>query len=420
MISALHPVRWKGPIAALLVAAVSSACADEADTVGWTTVIDTVGGIVRVTNTPGTETGPTLVAEEELRVGTLSGEGPQSFGLIRSIAVLDDGRFAVADAHAEEIRLFDGEGQYLRTFGGRGQGPGELAGMQGVFLDHEGMLRVAEQQNGRLSVFDPDTGFVRSFPVRLSSYGFQGPWAAAIDSTGRTMVASSGQYGEGRFWNMLRVYDPFMRQVDSIPYREYTSDIMDTDDPPGAWRITLGNGFMFAQVPFFAHAQQVVGPMGEFWTSAEGATRLEVARWTPPADTSLIMRSLRQPVPVATTERDSAMADVRASLEETLLGPPSLDPSRVPSTKPPTYGLSLDQRGHLWVRITDEYSATTIYDLFEPNGRHSETMAFPFRVDVWIPPIVRGDMVWTVVRDESDVQYVVRSRVRASAGSDTP
>jgi hypothetical protein len=410
---------WSTAIVAILVAALGTGCEGETNAVGWTTVIDTVGGTVRATNTPGSDTGATLVADEELRVGTLAGQGAESFGLIRSIAVLDDGRFAVADAQAEEVRLFDAEGQYLHTFGGRGQGPGELAGMQGVFLDHEGMLRVAEQENARLSVFHPNTGFVRSFPLRLFSYGFRGPWAAAIDSTGRTMVASSGQYGEGRFWSMLRVYDPSMRQIDSIPYHEYTNEVRDTDDAPGVWRIALGNGTLHMPVPYFAQPQQVVGPTGEFWTTPEGATQIEAARWMPPGDTSLVIRSIRQPVPVTPAERDSAIADVRSRLEERLSSPPSLDPSRVPPTKPPTYGLSLDESGRLWVRITDEDSDTTIYDLFEPDGRHAETVALPFRVDLWIPPIVRGETVWAVVRDESDVQYVVRARVRAAVGTDS-
>lgn len=59
--------------------------------------------------------------------------------------MLPDGRFAVADAQAEEVRIFDPDGRHLRTFGGKGAGPGELQGMQGVHLDHEGMLRVAER-----------------------------------------------------------------------------------------------------------------------------------------------------------------------------------------------------------------------------------------------------------------------------------
>jgi hypothetical protein len=402
---------------ALTVVSFVAGCAQDDTSGGWTSVVDTVGSTVRVTNTPpGTDISPTWVGDEEMRVGTLEGEGPESFGLIRSIAVLDDGRFAVADAQAEEVRLFDREGHYLRTFGGEGQGPGELMGLQGVFVDHEGMLRVAEQTNARLSVFAPDTGYVRSFPLRLYSYGFRGPWAAAIDSTGRTMVASAGQYGEGRFWNMLRIYDPSMRQLDSIPYHEYTNDL-EGGDPPGAWRIQFGNGFTYAPIPFFARPHQVVGPAGEFWTTAEGRSQLEVARWTPPGDTSLVLFSLRQPEPVTPAERDSAMAELLSGLARNLSNPPKLDPSRVPATKPPSNGISLDDGGRLWVRLTDQQSDTTLYDLFDRDGHHAETVALPFRVDAWIPPVVHGDMVWAVVTDESEVQYVVRARMRPVARS---
>jgi hypothetical protein len=406
-------------ILATLVAAflVSGCAANEGEAVGWTVVVDTVGGAVRVTNTPpATGARPTLVGVEEMRVGTLAGEGPESFGRIRSIAVLDDGRFAVADALAEEVRLFDRDGRHLRTFGGEGQGPGELMGMQGVFLDHEGMLRVAEQRNARLSVFDPDSGLVRTLPVQIFSYGFRGPWAAAIDSAGRTAVASAGQYGEGRYWNMLRLYDSSMNQLDSIPYHEYTNALHE-GDPPGAWLITLGNGFTFAQVPFFAQPWQIVDPSGEFWTSAEGAAQLEVARWAPPGDTSLVLRSLRPPEPVTAAERDSAMAEVVSSLEQRIQRVPKLDPGRVPSTKPPLYGMSLDGLGRLWVQLTDEHADTTVYDIFDRDGRYAETLTLPVRVDPWIPPVLRGETVWVVVKDDADVQYVVRARIRPATES---
>ena len=379
----------------------------------WTTVIDTVGETVLVTHTPGTDAGPTLVGEEALRIGTIAGERPESFGLIRSIAVLDDGRVAVGDGQAEEVRLFDAEGAHLLTFGGPGEGPGELGGSQGVFLDHEGLLRVAEQENARLSVFHPDSGFVGSYPLRLFSFGFQGPWPAAIDSGGRTVVASAGQYGEGRYWNMIRVYDPSMRQLDSIPYFEYTDLVGGTGDFPGVWRISMGRGTLNMPVPYFAQPHQVLAPNGELWATPQGATEIEVARWMPGGDTSLVIRSRRPPVPVTQAERDAAMDDVRSRLEERLSTPPALDPSTIPDTKPPVSGLSLDGLGRLWVRISAQDADTTIYDVFAPDGTHAETVALPFRVDASIPPTVHGEDVWAVVRDESDVQYVVRARLRA-------
>jgi hypothetical protein len=380
----------------------------------WRVAADTVDGMLRVANQPPEAAPlPTLEAVEELRVGTVDGVGPESFGMVRSVAVLPDGRFAVADGQVEEVRLFGPEGQFLRTFGGRGAGPGELQGMQGVHLDHEGMLRVAEQGNARLSVFHPDSGFVTSYPLQLYSFSFAGPWRAAVDSAGRTLVGSSGQYGEGRFWNMLRVYDAAMNQLDSIPYEEYTDAL--EGDVPGAWRISLGSdAYTWAQVPFYSFAQAVLAPSGEFWSSAEGAEHLEVTRWAPRGDTSLVFTSGRKPDLVTPAERDSAMTALRERLAEQIPSPPRLDASRVPATKPPLYGLALDDRSRLWVRLTKPTADSTVYDVFDRDGIYAETVRMPFRVDRNIPPVVHGPTVWTVVTDEMDVQYVVRARLRPS------
>jgi hypothetical protein len=158
------------PPLALLVTLLLGACGGETGKSAWTIATDTTDGVLRVVITPP-ESGPvpTLVAQDELRVGMVEGGGPESFGMIRAIAVLPDGRFAVADGQAEEVRLFGPDGKHLRTFGGKGAGPGELHGMQGVHVDHEGLLRVAEQANARLSVFHPDSGYVTSYP--LATFG---------------------------------------------------------------------------------------------------------------------------------------------------------------------------------------------------------------------------------------------------------
>ncbi|GMV05711.1 MAG: hypothetical protein AMXMBFR53_19880 [Gemmatimonadota bacterium] len=91
------------PVGAILVGLLAGvgACGDRAREPSWTASVDTVGGIVRVTNTPpagGAQ--PTLVGAEEWRVGSVEGEEGTFFGMIRSIAVLEDGRFAVGDAQA--------------------------------------------------------------------------------------------------------------------------------------------------------------------------------------------------------------------------------------------------------------------------------------------------------------------------------
>lgn len=413
-----EPMRTKRPgcTVGVLCALLVSSCGDQAGGSTWQITVDTIDGVSRVLNTPP-KGGPvpTRVGEETLRIGTVEGGRATSFGMIRQLAVLPDGRIAVADGQAQEVRLFGADGRHLRTFGGAGAGPGELRGLQGVHVGPDGMLRVPEQANARLTVFDPDSGFVMTYPLRLYSYGFRGPWAAAVDSSGRTLVASSGQYGEGRFWNMVRVYDQTMNQVDSIPYHEYTdvarrATAEGGDDAfPGTWRIALGSGsWTWAGVPFYSQAHQVLAPTGEFWSSEEGQLGLEVARWASSGDTSLILTSHRKPEPVTAAERDSAMAELRERLAERVSTPLKLDASRVPATKPPLYGLSLDDAGRLWVRLT-ESSASTVYDVFARDGRHAETVRLSFRVDPFVPPVVRGDTLWAIIRDDMDVQYVVRA-----------
>jgi hypothetical protein len=213
---------------------------------------------------------------------------------------------------------------------------------------------------------------------------------------------------------MLRVYDSTMKQLDSIPYSEYTSSIRQTADPPGEWRVAVGDGTLHVPVPFYAQPRQALTSTGAFWGTTEGVSRLEISRWEPPGDTTLVVTVERPPPRVTSSERDSVMADVYARLEESVSPRPSLDPSKVPQHKPPSYGVSLDERGRLWVRTSDPGLETTIYEIFEPDGRHAETLAMPVRVDAWIPPVLRGETVWAVVVDAADVQYVVRARLRST------
>ena len=178
--------------------------------------------------------------------------------------------------------------------------------------------------------------------------------------------------------------------------------------------VPVGNGGRaFFRVPFYPQPQETLSPIGEFWTSAEGEAQLEVARWTPPGDTTLVFYSRRPPVRVTDAERDSAVAEIADEVSSRTGSAVKLDASKIPAYKPPLYGLSLDGRGRVWARVTEPKSDSTVYDVFVRGGRHAETVRLPFRVDAWIPPITRGDTLWAVITDELNVQYVVRARLRA-------
>ena len=70
-------------------------------------------------------------------IGTRDGPDPETlFGRIGGVVVLSDGRIAVADLLAREIRLFSSQGDFIVTFGRSGEGPDEFG-----FLDRIARIR---------------------------------------------------------------------------------------------------------------------------------------------------------------------------------------------------------------------------------------------------------------------------------------
>jgi DNA-binding beta-propeller fold protein YncE len=117
------------------------------------------------------------------------GEGPgDQAGLLQSplgAAVDPTGRVYVPEAAGSRVSVFAPDGTFLRAFGKnvvpgnrntgfeqcttncqageRGGDAGELDGLQGVAVDADGVVYVAEAINDRISVFNQQGGFVRAF-----------------------------------------------------------------------------------------------------------------------------------------------------------------------------------------------------------------------------------------------------------------
>ena len=52
-----------------------------------------------------------------------------------------------------------------------------------------------------------------------------------------------------------------------------------------------------------------------------------------------------------------------------------------------------------------------IYDVFDAMGRYLGNVFVPFRLQRSPAPMIRDRMLFGVVRDDLDVQYVVRARI---------
>lgn len=103
------------------------------------------------------------------------------------------GRLYVSDVLKHQVLAFDlRSGAKLFSFGGAGRGAGKLFGPQGIAIDREGRIFVAEQLNARIQVFDTEGRHLYMFGKRGDrSFDFEGPRGIAFDSKGNLYVAEA-------------------------------------------------------------------------------------------------------------------------------------------------------------------------------------------------------------------------------------
>jgi hypothetical protein len=377
-------------------------CSDaESSAAAWTTTIDTVGTrIVQVTNVPpASGIQPFWSIEPEHRIGAVDGSGQDVFGQIKGIAPLPDGRIAVLDAQAQEIRIFGPTGQFLRSFGGKGEGPGELNDANGLVAGADGIIRVHDPRNARMTLFDPDTGLLSSERLEIYSFGFT--WAATIDSAGRIYEPTRFRFSDG-VWSLVKVYDGQGRWSDTI---RIALDPPSSGVAPGTYLVERGTTRMFMTVPFWQRGANALDPRGFFWAKGPHVNDYRIAQTTLAGDTLLIIESRRPALEVSSSERDSVIAALRERTGQ------ELDWSQIPGTKPIVEGIILDDSGRIWVRVRGDDTSTT-FDVFDRRGVYAGTAVSPLRLASSPAPTIIGDRLYAVHTDALGVAYVIQARIR--------
>lgn len=125
------------------------------------------------------------------------GHGSEPGQLMRpqGMAIDPQGQIFVADACNHRIQVFDGQGKVLRVWGGQGSGLGELYYPYGVQLAPDGTVYVAEFGNHRVQKFTSDGRSLGCWGVHGRQEGqLHAPWGLVRDSRGRIHVLDSNNH----------------------------------------------------------------------------------------------------------------------------------------------------------------------------------------------------------------------------------
>lgn len=114
-------------------------------------------------------------------VGTVEGEDWEMFSGIRSIVFDASDNMYVLDSQNTRVLVFAADGRFVRQFGKRGGGPGELQAPLAMTVSSDGSIVVSDLANRAFVVFRPDGEHVRNITFG-DDVGF--PMAIAADRRG--------------------------------------------------------------------------------------------------------------------------------------------------------------------------------------------------------------------------------------------
>lgn len=131
-----------------------------------------------------------------------------SFYKPSAISLDEDNNIYVLDSRNDNVTVFDDNGEYIRTIGTKGGGPGELEGVSQITIIHD-EIAVWSNGNKRLTYYSLGGGFLRSL------IGNGNMASIKIDSLGNT-YATGYNFKDGREVLELNKYNSNLELIGSI------------------------------------------------------------------------------------------------------------------------------------------------------------------------------------------------------------
>ena len=147
---------------------------------------------------------------------TVTGSGPNhEFYRVGSMKQRPDGSLVLANRSSAEVRVFSPSGEFLGSFGGEGDGPGEFRGLS--VIENAGDTLLAMDSDGRVTLVAPDLAVVRTFniaPLTLDLYYLDS--GAILPEPRALVLPPAGVAGRFRPPVPLILFDLEGEQIDSI------------------------------------------------------------------------------------------------------------------------------------------------------------------------------------------------------------
>lgn len=265
-------------------------------------------------------------------IGMELGDSNYVFGQPATADFTPSGDIAVLDMQLYEVRIYDGEGEFLRSFGRQGSGPGEFQMASMLDVAPSGEIVVCDAMGQKLVFFGPEgdyrdalEGFFPAPPVMIEALdtaivGIQPAFEQTEDGilTGMALRRWEGEVSPAVTYHQdLRPFDP--------------EDMMTE---------------MMEDMMVFEAA-----PDGRVFRSSIGSERFVLVGYEPDGTEFLRVEEGIEPVPKTEEEIQEEIELMRTRMIQGGAPPEMTEGYRPQPNRPSVAGLLLDDQGLLWVQL---------------------------------------------------------------------
>lgn len=311
---------------------------------------------------------------EDLVIGNDTSREDHWFGVLNAIDADAEGRIYTVDPKSVRIRIFGPDGDLVKAFGRKGQGPAEFSGPGGIVVAPDGTFIVSDVLNGRLSFFTRE-----GVHIKDTLYGTHRLAGLAVDRRADIFaIRTQMPQGDRQPWELVK-FDPDLKLIRTIHMIA-----------------TPFKGRVFNIVPeriFFG----LTGAGHLAWmVSRDYAIQVEDTSGKP------VMKILREHEPRKITDRDKARI-----ISRTFSGaaPPGLE-AEFPENFPAAVALMADEKGWIYVRTYDtDGKGNTAIDVFDPDGLYIARFFVPGDEET---VTVRHDKLYVFVKESASGNPLVK------------
>jgi len=355
--------------------------------------------------------------EEFLRIGSLD-EKETSFTSVADIGVTEAALY-VLERQPPRVVRFTREGRWVRTFGRRGQGPGEFVGPSRLGITGD-TLWVSDPQGGRMELFSTGGEFLKSVRFRILPDSLSSRVVPLGLVPGGGVLAGPGGISIGGVLSGTIDHGTYLRadSVGTILDKIVEVPISKSD----FFQARMGEGGIIGGHPLPEGPAAAVFPDGtgvvvvDRWAAEiPDSASFVVKAWGSDATSIFETRISYRPLPIPD-------GWIRRFLEDEMTRAGEPPPEEVQNRYvelyegaldgrdylPPVTGVLAGDDGSVWIRREKAMADSVTWEVISGAGNHLGHLITPAGLGFRASTL---DTVWAVETDEFDVPYVVGFRV---------